>query len=417
MASQLNQFNIYPNPCYNMGMDNYNYNLNIAESAITKVVHNIFEQALINSATDIYLEPDNDNLSIKYRQYGKLSEPIIMPGHLITEVFTQIKALAKIDPSIPVEKTITGDFKIKKINHDVLFQASLLPLAQGEKFIIKILPSTHTPKSLYELGLADHDLFTIQKYLEKKTGIIIIAGPEKSGKTTTAYALLSYLNFPHLSISTLEENIEHDFKYINQAEINLSKGFDFNTGWNALKHQDADIIYLETLSPDISLNDLAALSSGKLIITSITTADSFLTLANFLNRKQNKDLILENLALIIQQKLTAQICPHCRTKHKLTNTDIFRLQKKFDLDDAEQIKAMTFYEGAGCEKCNYTGNLGQIPVYEVLEIDHELAQTIKQHGLNWQTKKILEEKTSIFEDAFAKANEGLINLEELMKLL
>ncbi|MFH0840372.1 MAG: ATPase, T2SS/T4P/T4SS family, partial [bacterium] len=397
-------------------MNNSDYNLMAAQPAVVRVVNNILDHALLNSITDIHLEPDDHNLLISYRQYGELSEPAIIPRDLAAGVFAHLKNLAGINTESKVEKTISGSFKTKRLGQNTLFKASLLPVKQGEKFIIQVLPIKHKLFNLHELGLNDENLFTIQRYLDKKTGIILIAGPDNSGTTATAYSLLSQLNLPNLNICTLEDPIEHNFKHINQVAINRRKGLGFEAGWNVLKNQDADIIYLGNLDPSISSSDLAAIGTGKLIIADITTNDSVSALAEFLNMQENKNLTAESLGLIIHQRLAKQICPYCKTEHILTKSDLRRLQEKFDLDDTEQINSFTFYKGSGCAKCNHTGYLGQIAVFEVIEIDDELTESLIKHGLNYQTKKILEEKTSISEDAFNKALKGLISIEELIRI-
>jgi type II secretory ATPase GspE/PulE/Tfp pilus assembly ATPase PilB-like protein len=311
---------------------------------------------------------------------------------------------------------MSGTFKIKQPGQTTLFKATLVPINYGEKFIIQVMPQTHKLFNLYELGLADEQLFTLQKYLDKKTGIILISGPKNSGTTATVYSLLSQLNLPQLNIITLEDQIEHNFKHFSQIAPNPRWGQDFASTWRAIKNQDADIIYLSRLDKNIPIHELALTASGKLIIASLETDDSLSALVDFFLNAPDKNSLIDSLGIIINQRLAKGICPHCKQACKLSRQELRNLEEKFDLDNAQELADLPFYQGTGCAHCDYTGEANIIPLFEIIEVDQALTDSLQKHGLNWKTKKLLEERPSIYEAGLTKALAGQISINEIFRV-
>jgi len=398
-------------------MNNFKSNSITAHPAITRVLQNILDQALLHSFQEIQIEPDQHNLLVSYRQYGELNEPIAMPIHLHADISKQLKILCDLPSDEPIKKTITGVFKKKMPGQNTLFKTTFLPVKFGEKFVIEIFPNRNKLFNIHDIGLADEQLFTLQRLLEKKRGIILITGPENSGTTSTAYSILSHLNLPSLNIYTLEDQVEYNFKHLNQLAVNPRQGLGFPAGWQAIKKQDADVIYLSRLDQDIPLNDISAMGTNKLILADLTVDDAFSGLAEFFRPEQNKTLTAESLSLILNQRLANSICPNCKTTHQLSRQQLRALESKFDLDDTEKLSQLTFYRGNGCPQCNYAGTTqDKTPLFEIIEVDEALTNSLIKHGLSWQTKKLLEDRPSIYEDGLSKALEGKISIDELLRV-
>ncbi len=399
---------------------------------IIRIVDSMLEYAIFESASDIHLEPQEKDLSVRYRIDGRLKQVMTLPKAVQSGIIARIKILSnlKIDEHrLPQD----GRFTITTKDYKVAFRVSILPVYDGEKAVLRILNESAQVLTMEQLGLQPGPLDILKRNIQKPHGIILVTGPTGSGKTTTLYTVLNILNKPEVNISTVEDPIEYRMPRVNQSQVNPKIGFTFAGGLRSLLRQDPNIIMVGEIRDNETAEIAAnAAMTGHLVLSTLHTNDAVTALPRLGEMGVPSFLIASTTNIIMAQRLVRKICLHCIQSYTLSEAAVQDLQKHFNIDfilktleregaivsAKAPISSLLFYRGKGCKQCNHEGYKGRIGIYEVLEVTHEVADLILNKGTTEDLRRAAQEQgmLTMAEDGFIKAKFGITTIEEVLRV-
>lgn len=398
---------------------------------VVRIVDTLLEYAVFEGASDIHIEPSEKDTIVRYRIDGVLREVMTLPKKVQPGVVARIKILSnlKIDEHrLPQD----GRFKIKTDEFGVAFRVSILPVYDGEKIVLRLLNESAQVLTLEQLGLQPQSLEIVKRNISKPHGQIFVSGPTGSGKTTTLYTIISILNTAKVNISTIEDPIEYRIPRVNQTQVSPKIGMTFASGLRALLRQDPNIIMVgevrDTETAEISAH--AALT-GHLVLSTIHTNDAVTVLPRLTEMGVPTFLIASTTNMIIAQRLVRKVCTHCIESYTLSRQAIENLQKQINVNylletlskqgailPGQKVEELLFYRGRGCKQCNDEGYKGRMGIYEVLEMDEDLAKVILENGTAEDLRRvaIAHGMLTMIQDGFLKAKAGVTTIEEILRV-
>ena len=364
----------------------------------------IYEAKALGSS-DIHIEKYDDAARIRIRIDGILIEKYVIEVDEYPELVNKIKIRSNLDIT---EKRLPQDGRINLEEFDI--RVSVLPTLHGEKIVMRILSKDASRIDLNQLGLSEFEKSVYLEGVKKTNGIILISGPTGSGKTTTLYATLKLLNEEKRNIVTVEDPIEYTIKGINQVQLKEKIGLTFSAALRSFLRQDPDIIMLGEIR-DVETAQMAirAAQTGHLVLSTIHTNSAWGTIARLIDMGLPPFLLASTINTTVAQRLVKILCKSCKRQTSV---------KPYELPHFYRQRAIeTCYEPVGCEHCHYSGYSGRRAIYEVINIDHDLADKIKEGQLRIDT--LLEEKkvVKLNEKAFELFEKGETSLEEVYALL
>jgi type IV pilus assembly protein PilB len=401
--------------------------------SIIKVVETILEYAINKNASDIHIEPLENNILVRFRIDGILREIMRLPKEAGPGIVARIKILSnlKIDEhQIPQD----GRFKISSPRYEVSFRVSVFPVAEGEKIVMRLLKEKGEMLTLEKLGLSPEQLKIVKRNIKRPYGMILVTGPTGSGKTSTLYAILNVLNTPQVNIMTIEDPIEYRLPGVNQSQVKPKLGFTFATGLRAILRQDPDIIMVGEIRDSETANiAVNAALTGHLVLSTLHTNDTASTLPRLLDMGVLPYLIGSTVNLIIAQRLVRRICRKCIQSYILDKKTIKNIERDLKIDFNELVKvlkregvvakdesidSLRFFKGKGCKECDGEGYKGRIGIFEVLEVSKEIAKLINERATTEEIKKqaINEGMITLLEDGFIKAKSGITTIDEVIRV-
>lgn len=385
--------------------------------SITELVNLIIRKAWEAKASDIHIDPTPDMVIVRYRIDGITYDVLKLTKEEQPLVITRIKVLSglRTDEHSAAQD---GRFRIPEGASDIDLRVSIVPTFSGEDVVMRLLVGGARLISLEELGFSDKDMEIIKRYMRKPYGMILATGPTGSGKTTTLYAVLQILNTRQVSIVTIEDPIEYSVPGITQIPVNIQTNLTFAAGLRSIVRQDPNIIMVGEIRDNetagISVN--AALT-GHLLLTTIHTNDAATTLPRLLDMGIEPFLIASTVNIAIGQRLVRKLCENCRKSHVFTDEDRVAFQGLLNDKLLESTKKV--WKADGCDKCNHTGYVKRIGIYEVLEVNEPIRQLIMHHASadEIRTAAIKGGMTPMLEDGFQKATNGITSLAELLRVI
>src|SRR3989338_7183969 len=390
----------------------------LGEAPVARIVSTLLEYGFRVRASDIHIEPLENETRVRYRIDGILHEKLILPKKIHDSIISRIKILGnmKID-----EKRVPQDarFNFKLGKEELDLRLSTLPTAFGEKFVMRLLKKTGAVPTLPELGLRAKALKNLEENIARPHGIILVTGPTGSGKTTTLYSVLSKLNSTKVNIVTLEDPIEYQMAGINQVQINPQAGLTFASGLRSFLRQDPNIIMVGEVR-DSETTDLAVQASltGHLVFSTLHTNNSSGALPRLLDMHAEPYLIASTVTCVVGQRVVRTICPSCKVS-KPASREILDQMKKV-LDDIYDFEKKKFevYFGKGCSECNNTAYLGRVGIFEVLVVSDKVSKMIltRQPAGDIERQTVSEGMITMKQDGFMKVIEGLTTIEEVLRV-
>jgi type IV pilus assembly protein PilB len=397
---------------------------------IINIANSILEHAVYAGASDIHIEPNENEVQVRYRIDGILKPVMSLPKNVQNGLTARVKVLSnlKLDEHMLPQD---GRFKIEVQGDHLAIRVSILPIYDGEKIVLRLLPEGSKPLSFEQLGLLSYQSDLLQNSLKKPHGMVLVTGPTGSGKTTTLYSILGVMNQPGVNISTVEDPMEYRLKGINQSQVNPKAGFTFATGLRALLRQDPNIIMVgeirDTETAEIAMH---AAMTGHLVLSSLHTNDAPTALPRLIDMGIPPFLVAYTTNLIIAQRLVRQICPHCKVEYTpdsaelketsaIVNADLATLKNRLPSGFATTTwKENTFYRGAGCKRCGSTGYKGRVGIFEVMEMSEELGKKITAHETAGAIRDYAKKSgmLTMMEDGIIKAKLGITTLTEVMRV-
>ncbi len=391
------------------------------DAPIIKIVSDTFKEAVQSRASDIHLEPQQDQLRIRFRVDGDLKEVASLPLELIQPVTSRVKVISnlKLDETrVPQD----GRFRATVIDREIDFRVATFPTPLGEKVAIRILDPSTGLKNLDDLGLIGGNRIATETGLKKPFGMILITGPTGSGKSTTLYALLQTLNNDKVNIVSLEDPVEYFVPGVNQSQVRPEIGYDFASGLRQILRQDPDIIMVGEIrdGETASLAVQAALT-GHVVLSTLHTNNAAGVIPRLLDMKIEPFLLPVSLNLMLGQRLVGLLCNAC----KATEAASPELQKQIGAALATLPKELTekyqapyqIYHAPGCSECKGRGIVGRMAIFEVLRMTPGLEEVVNAGPT---IPKVLAEAKkqgmiTLREDGILKALQGLVSMEEVLR--
>jgi len=381
------------------------------QSPIIKLVNYIVYNAVRDGASDIHIEPTEQQLRIRYRVDGVLKQALEPPVHLAPAVSSRIKIMASLDIS---ERRLPQDGRIHVLmeGRPIDLRVSTLPMPTGEKVVIRILDNRSVNVSLEQLGFSSEVLEQFNAQLEKSNGIVLVTGPTGSGKSTTLYAALNAVSSIEKNVCTVEDPIEFQIPIINQFQVNEKIGLTFASVLRSLLRQDPDVLMVgEIRDQETGKIAIQAALTGHLVFSTLHTNDAISAIIRLINMGVDDYLIGAAVNMVLAQRLCRKICPKCKIGYELPKALQLAVERA-GLEGGE------FFKGKGCKRCHNTGFSGRIGVHEILVIDDKLREIITTNPTVAAVKEYAENSGMIplRYDAIRKAKEGLTTIEEALKV-
>ena len=389
-----------------------------AESTAIAVVNKLLLEALKQGASDIHLEPYKGRLRVRYRIDGAMVEQPDIDFELAPSVTSRIKILASADIA---ERRRHQDGRIQfedpASGETADIRASFYVTIHGEKVVLRLLNRRTELVDLQDIGMAQRML---ERYrfdaLDVPTGVIIITGPTGSGKTTTLYSCLDYLNTPDVSIVTVEDPVEYVIDGIAQCSINPKINLTYEETLRHIVRQDPDVIVLGEIRDKFSAETaIQAALTGHKVLTTFHTEDSIGGLLRLLNMDIEAFLISSTVVSIVAQRLVRRVCDSCAEPYPPSPGDVRRLGVA-----PEDLSGAGFRVGAGCPSCRHTGYRGRVCVFELLVMNELVKDAILQRKTSHEIRRISVETSglvTLLEDGLLKAAQGVTSLQEVVRQL
>ena len=386
------------------------------ENAVVALVNRIIEDALANNVSDIHLEPSRDRLSIRVRQDGVMVPQGDIPADQAAAVVGRLKVLAGADLA-ERRRHQDGRINFETSRGPVDIRVSIYATIHGEKVVMRLLNNRATLLSIKDIGMAPRMLEVLQREaLDAPSGVVLVTGPTGSGKTTTLYAGVNYLNDAKTSIITAEDPVEYMIEGISQCSINPKINLSYAETLKHIVRQDPDVIVIgeirDSFSAEVAIN--AALTGHK-VLTTFHTEDSIGGLVRLLNMNIEAFLISSTVVSVLAQRLVRRVCPRCAEDHVLTPSELTRLGYL-----PSEAEGLTFKRGRGCPTCRHVGYRGRVAVFELLVLNELVRDAVLARRTAFEIRRVCVESSglvTLIEDGITKAAAGLTSFEEIIRQL
>jgi len=384
------------------------------DEPVVKLVNGLLINAIKGGASDIHIEPFEKILRVRYRVDGVLFNAMTLPVKVKNPVTSRLKIMSKLDIA---ERRVPQDGRIKLRlgkKREIDFRVSVLPCLYGEKTVLRILDKSNLQVDLTKLGFEELQLKTFMDALEKPYGMILVTGPTGSGKTTSLYSALSYLNKPGLNIMTAEDPVEYNFTGMNQVQMKEEIGLTFAAALRAFLRQSPDIILVGEIR-DFETAEIAvkAALTGHLVLSTLHTNDAPSSISRLLNMGIEPFLVSASVVLIAAQRLARKICPDCKVEEKIPVPALLNLG--FTEEEANSIKC---FKGKGCPTCNGSGYKGRLALYEIMPVGAEIKEMVLEGASADELKKtgVRLGMRTLRMSGLNKVKEGITSIEEVVRV-
>ncbi len=402
---------------------------------IVRIVDTLIKHAILQSASDIHIEPAEKEVRVRYRIDGILHDAMTLPKQVAGGLIARIKVLSNLkldEHRLPQD----GRFKIEKEGYKISFRVSILPVFEGEKIVMRLLDETSKGLTLEKMGLTGESLEKVHQNIKRPNGMILVTGPTGSGKTTTLYTMMDILNTAEVNISTVEDPVEYRMPRVNQTQINPKIGMTFAAALRSLLRQDPDIIMVGEIRDGETMQiAIEAAMTGHLVLSTLHTNSAAGTLPRLLDMGAEAFLVASTVNVVIAQRLVRKLCNDCKVAYKLEEKEVKNLQESFEMTEIMEIfkkepqlkgivnakstwKNIDFFRPKGCEQCSNEGYRGRQGIYEVLAMNEEIGKLITANASadEIENKARQEGMQKMYEDGFIKAALGMTSIEEILRV-
>ncbi|QQS15512.1 MAG: Flp pilus assembly complex ATPase component TadA [Candidatus Moraniibacteriota bacterium] len=402
---------------------------------VIRVVDTLIKHAILQSASDIHIEPEEKEVHVRYRIDGILHDAMTLPRDIAAGIVARIKVLSNLkldEHRLPQD----GRFKLESEERRISFRVSILPVFDGEKIVMRLLDESSKGLTLEKMGFAGVPLEIVHREIKKPNGMVLVTGPTGSGKTTTLYTVMDILNTNEVNISTVEDPVEYRMPRVNQTQVNAKIGMTFAAALRALLRQDPDIIMVGEIRDEETLEiALHAAMTGHLVLSTLHTNSAAAAIPRMIDMGAEPFLIASTTNVVIAQRLVRRLCVECREEYHMKKAEVTTLGKTFNLDEImvslkrepqmkEKIANISnwedilFFRAKGCDQCGGEGYHGRIGIYEVFEMTSNIRRLVMESS----TSEVLEKAAcdagmlTMVEDGFLKAILGATSVEEILRV-
>jgi len=397
---------------------------------VVRIVESLLSHAAAQNASDIHIEPAEQEVVVRYRIDGILHDAMTLPKSAAAPITARIKVLASLkldEKRLPQD----GRFKIDIHGEKVSLRVSILPVFYGEKVVMRLLRESAGGFTLDALGFHGRSLELLHSAVKQKTGMLLTTGPTGSGKTTTLYTLLDMLNTPEVNISTIEDPIEYQMPRVNQTQVKPDIGFTFASGLRSFVRQDPDIIMVgEIRDKETIMLAINAALTGHLVLSTLHTNSAAGAMPRMLDMGAEPFLLVSTMNVVIGQRLVRKLCT-ARQEYRLTKAELAELEKAVNLDRVleglkeENVVPKTatwdkipFFRPKPSPECP-DGYRGRIGIHEVLPMTPTMKELVMKHATSDELERqaTSEGMLTMLEDGVFKAARGITTLEEVLRVV
>jgi len=383
------------------------------DASIIRFVNQVLTDAIALRATDVHLEPFQDELRIRYRIDGVLQD-VPVPSQIKRyqpAIVSRIKIISHLDIA---EKRLPQDgrIKIRLEQQEVDVRVSIIPMLHGEAVVLRLLRQDGAVRGLKQLLMDKREIEIMRSVLELPYGIMLVTGPTGSGKTTTLYAALSEINDSERKIITIEDPIEYQLKGLNQIQVSEKAGLTFARGLRSILRHDPDVLLVGEIR-DTETADIAVHASltGHLVFSTLHTNDAAGAVTRLKDMGVEPYLVASSLEAVLAQRLVRVICPYCKKEDLSSASEVFK--NEIGLERSHPI-----FHGIGCEECRQTGYLGRQAIFELMAVTDEIRQLILNSRSSGEILEIAKKQglKTLREDGWRLVAEGKTTIEEVLRV-
>jgi type II secretory ATPase GspE/PulE/Tfp pilus assembly ATPase PilB-like protein len=335
-------------------------------SSVVKLVNELLMEAIEQRASDIHIEPDEEDLTVRYRVDGMLRVQPMPPEiqRFRAAIVSRLKIMARLNIA---EKRLPQDGRIRLSvrGHDIDVRVSIIPMLHGEGVVMRLLDKSRAALSLDTLNFPAPLQSSWQQLIRRPHGLILVTGPTGSGKTTTLYSSLCDIRRPDLKIITIEDPVEYNLRQISQIHVQSQIGLTFASGLRSILRHDPDVVLIgEIRDSETAVSAIQASLTGHLVLSTIHTNDAPGALTRLVDMGIEPFMVASTLEAVLAQRLVRRLCPLCRTPRPVTSDNL--------PDDLLLPAGHTVYEAAGCRECRYTGYSGRLAIFELMTMNNRI---------------------------------------------
>jgi len=382
-----------------------------SEAPVIRMVNQMLSRAVEQRASDIHVEPFEDELRVRYRIDGVLHDMDAPSKSLSAAIISRIKLMAKLNIA---ERRLPQDgrIKIRLVGREIDLRVSSLPTLYGESVVLRILDRSSISVELDTLGMEQDTLATFTHMIEQPHGLLLVTGPTGSGKTTTLYGALDKINSPELKIITIEDPVEYQLRGVNQIHVRSQIGLTFASGLRSIVRQDPDVIMIgEIRDPETAEIAIQAALTGHLVLATLHTNDAPGAVSRLLDMGVEDYLLASSLLGVLAQRLVRQLCAVCRTPA----APQAELLAEIGTHAAHELNV---FDSVGCPQCAATGFRGRSGIYELFRVDDDIRKLIISRAASDRIKAMAVEKgmLTLRDDGWRKVRHGVTSAAEVLRV-
>ena len=384
------------------------------EAPIIRLVSSILQQAVGEGASDVHIEPQAQEVTVRFRVDGVLREVMSVPRKLQSGVVARLKVIASLNIA---ERRIPQDgrFSARVGGSKVDLRVATLPTAYGEKIVLRLLDTSNVEANLRKLGFADRDSEKYEEIFTRPYGAILVTGPTGSGKSTTLYATLNELNSPERNIITVEDPVEYQVPGLNQIQVNPRAGLTFASGLRSILRSDPDVIMIgEIRDVETAKISVESALTGHLVLATLHTNNAPGALTRLTEMGVEPFLTSSAVDCVIAQRLGRRLCERCKQPADIERSVLEEIKFPSHLVEGKDLQ---FYKACGCDRCNGTGYRGRIGFYEMMVVNEGLKELVLRRVSTNEVARAAEAAgmVRLREDGLVKASQGLTTVEEVLR--
>ncbi|HEX5202071.1 GspE/PulE family protein [Paractinoplanes rhizophilus] len=386
----------------------------VDDAPIVRYVNNLIEQAVQNRASDLHLEPTEDDMRVRYRIDGVLHEVDVVPRGVMAALTSRIKIMSGVDIT---EKRVPQNGRITALIRDrtVDLRTATLPTVWGEKIVLRVLDTGGIDLDMNKLGFTQHNLDRFAESFSKPHGMVLVTGPTGSGKSTTLYATLGRISKPEINVITVEDPVEYRLRGVNQVQVNAKAGLTFAAVLPAILRSDPDVVLIgEIRDSNTAQIAVEASLTGHLVLSTLHTNDAPGAVTRLTEMGIEPFLVGSSLDCVLAQRLSRRLCDWCKEAYQPTEEEL--VGARWPFEDLAVPQAL--YRPVGCRNCANTGYRGRLAIHEVMPISPEIESlTIRRASANEIREVALDQGMyELRADGLAKAAGGLTSVREVSRV-
>jgi len=386
----------------------------VDDAPIVRYVNNLIEQAVQNRASDLHLEPTEDDMRVRYRIDGVLHEVDLVPRGVMAALTSRIKIMSGVDIT---EKRVPQNGRITAMIRDrtVDLRTATLPTVWGEKIVLRVLDTGGIDLDMNKLGFAQHNLDRFAESFSKPHGMVLVTGPTGSGKSTTLYATLGRISKPEINVITVEDPVEYRLRGVNQVQVNAKAGLTFAAVLPAILRSDPDVVLIgEIRDSHTAQIAVEASLTGHLVLSTLHTNDAPGAVTRLTEMGIEPFLVGSSLDCVLAQRLSRRLCDWCKEAYRPTEEELVGARWPFE----DLAVPAVLYRPVGCRNCANTGYRGRLAIHEVMPISPEIESlTIRRASASEIREVALDQGMyELRADGLAKAAGGLTSVREISRV-